>query len=263
MFPQPAGLRPFIPTDLGQPLAWYYVSRSYCFSDTGFTTPCNNGDRILGWRDRSGNGNHVTQPTSAQAPTFQIAGWNGIKPAASFAASGPNYVFTTDASLPILNRMQGTSLPYTVFVTFKPGGAATQALVGWHNLGNSKISCINSSNTLFPGTIIGVIASVRTDDSASSVFAEGQTSLDATSGNQRVGYVSTGTRIAGYLCLTTEFDSAQVVGALTPSIFSIGVDQNTIGKYDGTLTEIIIWDRAISRKDFHSLRAYSQREFGD
>ena len=259
-FVQPPGSPKVTPLSFGVPLAWYTFTTGYCFSDTGLTTPCVEGDDIKGIVDRSGNGNTLTQAVGANAPKFQNSGWSAGKPAASFSAT-PQYLFSATATHPILNRMQGADLPYTVFATIRPALVDTQALIGWHNLVNSKISCINSSNTTFPGTVIGALASVRTDDAASTAFSEGQNALGNLI-NHRAAWVSTGVRIMGVLDEKVEFDAAQDVGTLTPTIFSLGTDQNTIGKFAGLCAEVIIWDRALSFQEVQQLRGYSIREFG-
>lgn len=46
----------------------FLASPETCFTDTAGTTPATVGDPVALWLDQSGNGNHATQPTSANRP---------------------------------------------------------------------------------------------------------------------------------------------------------------------------------------------------
>lgn len=67
-------------------LALWVSADSGVYSDAG-VTPANPGDLVQQWNDRSGNGNHVTQPTDYARPVLVASVRNGL-PAIRFDAGG-------------------------------------------------------------------------------------------------------------------------------------------------------------------------------
>lgn len=51
-------------------MAWYDVDPATLFTDTAGTTPAVVTNTVGRWSDKSGNGNHATQATGAQRPTY-------------------------------------------------------------------------------------------------------------------------------------------------------------------------------------------------
>ena len=58
------------PAQLLSLAAWYTAGPTWCFSDAGGTVPCNVGDAVQVWKDRTGVFN-VSQATAAARPTLQ------------------------------------------------------------------------------------------------------------------------------------------------------------------------------------------------
>mgnify|MGYP000442051077 CR=1 FL=1 len=95
----------FVPTDLGSLVSWHTADDiSTLWTDSARTDQVDANDDVVGaWDDKSGNGNHLLQATTAQKPTYKTNTLNG-KPtilgdgtadnmAASFALAKPTHVF--------------------------------------------------------------------------------------------------------------------------------------------------------------------------
>jgi len=56
-----------------------------------------NGSTVSQWRDKSGNGNHVSNATAATQPAYLTTGWNG-KPTVNFTSAGQDFLHKSDVS---------------------------------------------------------------------------------------------------------------------------------------------------------------------
>ncbi|MBK9122796.1 MAG: hypothetical protein IPM16_06700 [Chloroflexi bacterium] len=70
----------FVPTDISGLALWLDASDSTTlFQDSAGTTPATANDDVIGrWADKSGNGNHATQETTANKPLLKTAVQNGL-----------------------------------------------------------------------------------------------------------------------------------------------------------------------------------------
>jgi hypothetical protein len=118
------------------------------FQDSAGTTPATTDGDVVGyWGDKSTGVKHMTQATTAQKPTLQLAEQNG-RHAIQF--DGSDVLFRSGVVT--------TSTAWTVFTAAKLGAGATQAIFAngtatvsnvapmvWKNTGNRNISLANAN----------------------------------------------------------------------------------------------------------------------
>ncbi len=98
------------------PIAWYVASPDDVTVDSGGVTR---------WKDRSGNGNDVTQTFYYGEPQFNPAGWNGNKPTVTFDG-GDLMRLDTWSGAP-----SGTNASFTVLAVMRPAAPQDSAVAGW------------------------------------------------------------------------------------------------------------------------------------
>lgn len=104
---------PYINLPSTNQLAWWSANRGV-WSDTGLTTPAQNGGTVAGWSDQGPSGYHVTQSTAGDRPLYAtaVAALNG-RPAVQFVSS--DFLIKTGLSGAIVGNLN----TYTIYVVFQ------------------------------------------------------------------------------------------------------------------------------------------------
>lgn len=229
---------PFSPTDINSLLAWY--SADIAYTDAGKTTlATTDGDLVYVWPDKSGNGYDMTQATSLSRPVYDqqwVSGNN--QPALNFDGSSHNMAA-------VIATADTTDL--TFFIVFA-GDDPSQAPQGQYLFDNETDRFIISS--LGPTTNVA---------SGHSGYYDG-------AWRDIPFYPGTSAYISVWLFDDAGSDiifnnTSRYTGTYTP--VQLGT-KNVIGynfsqsssKFDGTIAEIIIYERALTASEIDQVEAY-------
>ena len=228
------------PTDLPGLVLWLDASDA--------TTVSDNPRGISEWRDKSGQGNHLSQPNPASCPTLARAKQNGLN-VVSF--DGATQFLTGPAVLPVRQAA------YTIVAVWRPHRASgSQSVV---EQATSPIAGNSRAALLAVGAAYGFNgeSNDRHDLVPFTANAWRLTSLEVNNANpQNVRIVDNGSLYEG----TTTAPAALQLGA---SGLTVGRKLATDGEYlEGDVAEIIICDRVLSRDDQQKLLAYLDHKWG-
>jgi hypothetical protein len=195
------------------------------WQDAGFTTAASaDSDPVAGWKDQSGNANHVTQATSTKRPLLKLNIQNGL-PAllfdgvddylinTSFTQNQPDMIFVVGRSLDGFGR----------FVD----GQSTEQMVG--NFGGGNL-------ILYAGTVLSDGAMITVWQAISAIF-NGANSFIYQNGSQ----VANGD-----------------AGASPLSQLSIGIGAGLANPLNGYVGEVLVYD---STSDRQNVENYLNRWF--
>lgn len=224
----------FSPTDIAGLKFWF--KDAGVFNDAG-STPAADADLVYQWNDQSGNGNHLTQPTSTKRPTYKTAIRNGL-PIVRFDSAN-----TTSLLFSLLSITSGSR---TMFVAANiiGGSAAFRLLfdsqsgrfvIGFGDSGGWKVAWYDSAAVWrYPGSMTTGwqrLAWILPDGGTGNVYRDGTSIGTGT---------YTGTAIGGTTVIGARYD--QTDRWLTADI-----------------GEILLYDSALSSPDHARVESYLSR----
>jgi hypothetical protein len=240
-------------------LAWYFASPFDCCEDTSGTDPCEIGDGVAMWRDRSGSGNHITQATAGSRPIFLPTGWNNNRPTVEFDGSDDQLTLTSGT---LLSALAGTDAAFSVFCTVLGNIFDTddQPIVAWEAAPGTSLSLCQTAS---PPSAASGMQYVRTDAAGNNGASNGTVGADLlTTSHIRLAYIFSGTAITTYVGSTLDLNAASSdVGSLTLDVFRMGATSG-LPFFSGRISEIIIYSAAKSSTDWTNYLAYSAAVWG-
>lgn len=221
-------------------------------SDTGSLGNIDSGDPISIWLDKSGNGFHASQTASDQQPTYNSSGLNN-KPGIIFDGANDGLTMP-DHSLPV------SAENYSVF--------AVVNITGENDLANSQFiisSGINSANGSF--SLGKRDASGAFFDSWNSNDYDGESYTANTDAIVTSRYSTSSGRTlyvdGTYTEDTAGSNDASTSFAATSANASIGFSKSTGSGYlKGVISEILIFEEALSDQDRINLTHYLSQKWG-
>lgn len=200
------------------------------------------------WNDQSGNGNHATQGTGANQPTWTAAssGING-NPFLAFSSASSQYMTANGAA----TTFSGSDKPFSLAIVFKK--TTNSGTQNYFALGRAssttpvhQLYTNGSSNYAF----------YRRDDASSSVTTGAGTPDTST---HVVTVVFTGTDISIWVDGTNVVSAfAANVGTATFDTVGIGAWSSTsiLQPFNGAIGEVILHDSALGTTDRQTIEAY-------
>lgn len=254
------------------PVLWLDANdASTLFQDDGYTTPATaNNDPVGGWKDKSGNLNHVSQSVGGQRPLLKtsvlnsknIVQWDGVDDIMA-AASAASLDLTTGVDLVIVLNILGDSGSNhadtnAAMIIKEASSSSGQAVYG---MGNLSPAAAGHSQPYLGLKLSSPSFGWAT---AQSVSSDPPVPLYNTWHLQDFGYDSTA---GAGLNLVVWFDGAQysVGGTLTGTI-NITTGHLSIGGYNGSfssdsfmngkIAELFVFSNKLSNTDRTNLSAY-------
>ena len=226
----------FQPTDIAGCELWLDAEQGV-YKDAGTTLAANN-ETVQQWNDQSGNGNHVSQSTAVNRPTYKTSGINS-KASIDFDGIGD----FMDSTTPVV------SAPNTVFAVFNQttntinGGVVWDSDSGdrhnffWRNSsGFYEAAAVNAEVTTISTLTADYIAAVVYNGASSSIHMNG---ADVGDGSVDLGSNSL---------------NGITVGALR---------SNITGWYmDGQIAELVVYNSVLSTADRQAVETYLADKWG-
>lgn len=210
-------------------------------------------DPVVQWDDLSGQGNHATQATEANQPTYVASSINSL-PCVRFVTVNAEWLAVNG----VIGAFSGTGRPFTLIAVLDLATIAGTA--SWFSVGHSG----TTTQHLFCFCNSGAYTITKVDDSA--VSANVATGGDATTNPQVVVIRHTGTATTIYVNGTNETSgsSAQDVGAMTVNIATVGARRRSVvgNFWDGDLGELIIYNRILSDSQRADIETYLGTKWG-
>lgn len=217
----------FAPSDISGLISWHDASDiSTLWQDSARSTAvASDGDPVGAWDDKSGGGNHVLQATTAKKPAYKTGIQNGL----------PVLRFDGDDALVLggLGRVQ--PLTYFIIVSFNTqpkwaldGTGGSGANVAIASTGTTQVRLVTGTaiiTDLISYDVLHLIAAT----------ADGVNSFISVDGNA----AATGTS-----------------GVNNPDGITIGAAGNGLGNVAGDITEVIVYDSALSAGNVASVKDY-------
>ena len=203
------------------------------YNDAG-TTIATNGNTVQQWNDVSGNGNHASQASSGNRPTYTTNIVNAL-PALDF--SGSDYIDPSALGIP------GTG-GFSIFIALQPTSINTnQYIIDRTSATNNLTSLKYASGNRF--------AVQKRTDSGSGLGGPESTTAANTSAFQLIDYMRTrGTAYDFYLDGTLEGTLADGDGDLTPPSLRIGTHATNITRgLNGYISEVAIYNTDLNEAE--------------
>lgn len=196
-------------------------------SATGIVSgQASDGDPISQWSDKSGNGNDVTQTTAGTKPTLDIDGFNSKR---TLDLDGTQFMSMSDYTT-------GTSVTLFIVARSEAATGASRSLIAFDATNDFQ---------LYAGDTDFNFIAVATDHTAFSYDGEDHTDenniygyrLDADNNTAKtyINGVESANSVSNY---NTDLDTTQTL--------LIGTNRNTVQQITGVISEVIIYDRALS-----------------
>ena len=211
-------------------------------------------DRVSAWADRSGNGNNATQATAGNQPLYVSDGMAPVD-----CKGRPTIRFTTDDYLSansLSTLFTGSDKPLSIFAVVAKSA----------NDANHTIFCVTNPPSLnsfysLETTNIPRWKCRRKDDAA--LQKTGAVGLPDTNPNI-ISNTFAGTLASLYVNGTaTLVDGDLDVGTMTVDQATIGVLSTSYTNYlEGDLSELIIYDTALSTADRQDVEEYLSNKYG-
>ncbi len=251
------GIGLWTPASLSNLVAWYTADIIYCYEDVAGVDPCEDGDPVAYWKDRSGGGNHLTQSTAGLCPTFHANGWDTGVAAVDF--DGGDDVLQITGSPTLITAMAGSDKPFSVFTTLQIDTIYLDtAICCWDDTTpGSSLSLVRTDN---PGS--GRTHYTRTDASGANGASNAlYGTVEIGTGHVRLGYCFDGAAFTTYVEDQTDIVAASSnVGSLTLNRFRLG-DGVGMNLFNGRFVDLAIYSSAKSALDFSNYRSWSWTTF--
>jgi hypothetical protein len=224
------------------PLGWWYASTSYLVFSSG--------SLVSQWRDRSGNGNHVTS-VGASWPEYSPTAWSG-RPALLFDGV---VSFLSTSTGTIISAVNGADAPFSAFFTLQFDTAAPEhGLCQWIEVSGNSLSQVRTNST-------GSTEQARyqrRDSVGTSITRTGTASVQTE--KARLAYIFNGTAITTYVNGTLDLSASSCdVGTMAFTEFTLG--KSDIGQLDGKLPECVILPYAATAAQWNAYLNYSLTEW--
>ena len=216
----------FYPLTYGTPVAIFRA-------DKGITL---NGGKVSAWADQSGNGNHLTQPTAANQPTFTASWTNGV-PGVTFVRASPTWLLTS--------AFTGGALASSTIVIVCSADQATDQLVFDGITGTNRNEMefvVTTDSTIYAGAAVSdAIGPLQVPTQRVGIY-NGASSSFWTRGVSRVSGASGGQTLTG-ITLGGRFDLATFM-------------------FNATVGAIYVYSGVLSNANVAALYAQDQAYFG-
>lgn len=224
------------------PASYPGLSMWYDASDTSTIT----GSPVSQWNDKSGNGNHLIQPTAGQRPTTGtlVNTRNSITFAGNNGASS-QWMYVTGV----------TNSPNTVFVVFKSATASWADWDGWfswRSVSSDKVSNSGSSGGVHGVNGTGLVYTTGTSLTVRTDGVGGALAASFNDFNTGVGFLTAINANAHLVAYTDDITS-------TTNNFVVGADSfSAVGARhaNGNLCEIIVYNWALGLTEIRFVEAY-------
>jgi len=234
-----SGSAPAIPTSGLR--GWYKADSGLFQLSNGTTAATNTGDVVGYWADQSGNNNNITQATTANKPTLANSSINSL-PVVFF----PN-VLKSWLSFAVAPPLGGSGVDFTVYMVGAVAGTSTHSSPGlMSGATGNDINLFNNSITEFVDAAINVA---------------NPTATLVTASNHAMRYRKSGSTYFFKTGGTETSATNATIGVITPTL--IGFGSNTAAQgYDGTLGEVIIYNRALTGTEQTQVETYLSGRWG-
>jgi Concanavalin A-like lectin/glucanases superfamily len=219
----------------------------------GGVTAATNGQTVQQWNDQSGNGNNVTQATAGNRPVFQTAAM-GAQPAIFFdGAAGTKYLNNTISNLVTAGGAR------TTFIVSKIN---TASAIGGTIFTFRRTTAINSlslglnagANYIYTDGVTGA----NNASTATNIFSIAKSPFIVT-------YSSTSGSKIDYRFNTVSQIVSQAGAVSTESGttgFTVGGREDVASWWQGLISEIIVYNRALTLSETIQIEAYLQTKYG-
>lgn len=229
------------PTDIAGCQLWLDAEQGV-YSDAG-TTLATNNDTVQQWNDQSGNGNHVSQATGGNRPTFKTAGINS-KDSVEFA--DPSFM---DSATPVVAAPNTVFAVHVMTLSDAFGGVIWDSKANvrhnfyWDDVLNPdffRSASVNIETTTvgFGSQFDEYITAVTYNGASSSIFMNG---ADVGDGSVDLG--------------------SNALDGITLGTLRAGLGG---GNYylNGQIAEVIVYDSALSTGDRATVETYLSNKWG-
>jgi hypothetical protein len=258
-FPAPITIGPYagpiIPTRTFSPLDVDGLSLWLDAADARTLTL--SGSNVTQWRDKSGNGLHVAQTTTARQPTYTATGFNGL-PAVRFSTVvGSSVQILTSATTSLFDTLANA----TIFLVFRVINVGTNppyhSIISIPNKLHTYLNGLNNS-----GGFVGTNAWTW---SGGRFIANSNTTVPQDVNQQMVYSLASGLQqiyINGILggAQTSSF-SVTTGTSLTLSIGSITTTSYNDG-FNGNLSEVLFFSNALTTTQRQQVETYLADKWG-
>jgi len=230
---------PWTPATPGNLLAWWKA-------DSGLTL---SGSRVTTWADQSGNGHDLTE-FSALGPTYDATGWNSSQPTVQFGGSN---VFLRNITTSIASYPNGTGTPLTIFASCRAAAFVNPgALLHW--FADPSVTDTYTFGAADSGGTGVLRVYDGTTDRLGSV---------ASTGRRRLAYTYDGSNLKGYVdgSLDLSVGSLSIVKSGCNRMY-MGAIWNLTQKWDGIITEMVVYSAALSSTHVTNYSTYSAAKWG-
>lgn len=228
----------FSPLDISGLALWLDASdASTLFQASNGTTPATADTDVVGyWGDKSGNGRHVTQGTTANKPLLKLAQQNGLN----------TVLFDGSDDFLSYAGVAAAVDTFTAFYVIRPTGLVANRRIAFSiGTGTNGISFSSSGNT---AGRIGLLFSAVAWADTTTAYSSGQPYI--------VSVVRTGgitTMRANGAQLSPTFNSVPVT-ATTSTAVGKQLTANVV--MSGDICELILYSTALSTSDIQTVSAY-------
>jgi len=242
----------FDPTDVSGLQLWLDGSdQATMFSDTGGTTQITNGGSVARWNDKSGNGRDVSQSTLANRPTWNSNAQNGLG----------NITFGGTSVLSRSTNLLGGSNDVSFFGTTTPGASQPQYsdIIDFsHGGGGFVIQQYDSQTNNFTFTYRSGGAYPYFDPSQATQLSASQPQIlsfvkNGGTVNHALNDASTRVNTGGGATIDTSNSTLDL---------NIGAWSNGGRNYNGTISELILYNTAVSDLSQDLLNQYQSAKWG-
>jgi hypothetical protein len=245
----------FIKTGSFTPASFGSDLKLWLTADAGVTDA--GGGAVSSWADQSGNGNDVTQGTSARRPTYSATGYNSSYPGITFATASTQYLAKSAASI------SGAAISFFLVMTHTssdPGDSGMVSVVG----AGEAVDYNNDSSFVWGDSFGGGANHNKLYYNNGPVWDSPDLVTDGA--NHRIGLVFDGAEAKLYV----NNGSAAASGAATGTIGDTAMDIGIGGRpwnagapgFDGTLAEVVVVTRALDATERTSLDNYFTVKWG-
>lgn len=237
----------FNPASVGTVLAWYDAADTATLFDatSGGATPSADAG-VARWEDKSGNGYHATQATSANRPVRKVSQIN----------SRDALYFNSDS---LAASVQFANAAFSVFVVAYKTGQTSEGYNAWlsefsgTSTGYLQLG-MGGFNTYLAISKTGLATSEANLTAPTSAAVLAYLSDGISSGNVSVDAYKNGTQASGALTLTSLSTAANTnIGASRQGIADLLV---------GYIGEIIIYSQKLSAGDRQTVESYLSTKWG-
>lgn len=243
----------WVPTDFGAALtAWYDASdNATVTTDTGGTTPATAGSSTVAYfGDKSGNGNHLTQATSGNRPTYITDGLNSEKAVKFTSASSQRLTRLSAAAAAIAD---GSDNGFTIIAALRRGTPGVVARI--FSIFENDSTPENRTITVTPTNALNI----NGFDGTTTGGTAGTASVVASDVWYVLTWVFTGTTNEFYVNAVSAGSGAHDLTTVTVNSIVMGAEYSGtafVNFFNGAMGEMLLVDVATRDADVQDAETY-------